>query len=212
MVSKRSAVSLALAFASALGQTCTVSNSASTLVNDFSTLASDCSTFASAINAYEGSPDDAGVEPIYNDLSALIPAMQTVDGGLTFASGSSSECDISAIISAFTDAAPDIINALTAIADHAGEYINTDGGMPLLSNFGTLAPYVTEMLTSLYGLAPCDIVGQTSSLAGQIADALAACAQNFPTSISAAPAQPTGCAPTSPPTCKKVSRGPGNQR
>ncbi|CAN6674847.1 hypothetical protein TRVA0_068S00320 [Trichomonascus vanleenenianus] len=209
MVSKLSVVSLALAITGALGQTCTLSVGGSALVKDINTLSSHSNTFAQTITSYQGYPGDTAASTVYSDLANVISDMQVIKDDFTmntaFNTGNS-DCDISAIISAFNSAAPSIIDALTAIGDYAQGYLHNAGGVELMTKLTTLVPYVTDMLTSTYSLAPCDIVGQTSSLAGQIADALATCQESFNISPSNAPTQPAACSPTSPPTCSKKQK------
>ncbi|CAN6673271.1 hypothetical protein TRVA0_048S00540 [Trichomonascus vanleenenianus] len=200
MISKLSAVSVALAITSVLGQTCTISPSVQQILDDLSTLSSNSYTLTTELNSWDGSDFGSTFDVWPGIVSSVVGDLandfQSTD--------SKTDCEAQAVVTALVDVKTNFIDAFNAITA-VGNYFNNGGADVSSEEAGQLlvknvALDVVSMVYYAYTWLPCDVVGQIFDTMDEMFVAMNQAWASFVIGIVDAPIQPPTC---SPPTCKK---------
>ncbi|CAN6674849.1 hypothetical protein TRVA0_068S00364 [Trichomonascus vanleenenianus] len=206
MVSKLSAVSLALVATSILALPCTVSSGVEQVLDDLSSLSGGNTALISALNGWDGDLSGDTGSAINSATSTVMSALSNLVADFENVDSTAAPCDAQAFVSAFAEAETGFIGALNAMAGMAVYFGDGEPDADELLDtqivLGTLDQYAGTLLTNIYPWLPCDIVGQTFTAVSDIFSALNQFEGAWGLPTTNAPVQPQTCNP-SPPTCKK---------
>ncbi|CAN6673116.1 hypothetical protein TRVA0_048S00166 [Trichomonascus vanleenenianus] len=199
MVSKLSIASLALAVASALGQTdtCTVSDAVQTILNDIDTLTTANTNFASALAEWVADTSNTGLlAAAGSQAAALISDISDVATAFSDSTNPSS-CEVATVLNKFSDASGTIESTLAALGDASADVTGSYAAVAK-GDIEQLGDATVALLASAYAWLPCADVSLAVSAVSNIIQALNNVETAFTVQLSVAPVQPQ-CGPV----CKK---------
>ncbi|CAN6673142.1 hypothetical protein TRVA0_048S00232 [Trichomonascus vanleenenianus] len=195
MVSKLSAVSLALAFALSSAQDCTLSQVGSDIVTDIGILVYDNNAFLQAITGFDGSV--GGADNIASQMNTIFSDVRSVYDDL-YISGPN-DCDYQTVAGLLVENAPTLASTLQSLADMTSAILSANQDIPFIEQqLGLLSSIITDLVDQVPVWLPSQYADQaTTDALTSITSALnAVLAAFYPATTTSLPSVPTST-PTS---------------